>query len=184
MHVLVPMLGDCYRRAQSRDQQIGGVVNTKLLVESELGLGTIFAVRGFDTAGALGQSSEFRDCVTATVASIVMPPIAKGGSAEITYPITFARDAPDNRHTSLVDDASQAAAVGRWDDALTTAERGLELTSLDGTFRRKLIEVAGLASCHLRDEAKARHYYALASPQFEPEIRETCAREAQLDLTH
>lgn len=182
MHAFVPLLVDCYRRVQARDPQIGGVVNTKLAIDSVAGLGTIFSVVGFDTAGALGQSREFRECVTATAASIVLPPIGGGGSVEITYPITFAPEPPDNRHTEWVDRAQQAAAAGRWDGALTAAERGLESTALDGTFRRALIGVAGVAACHLRRADKARRYYALASTAFEAQIRQACARDANIDL--
>jgi hypothetical protein len=114
--------------------------------------------------------------------TVVLPPIGAGGTAEIIYPITFAPAPPDNRKTELADRANKAAAAGRWDDALRDAERGLELTSLDGTFRRKLIAVAGVAACHRKREAKARHYYALASATFEAEIREACARDGGIDL--
>src|SRR5262245_62672775 len=50
---------------------------------------------------------------------------------------------------------------------LAMAERGLELTSLDGTIRRPLIEVAGVAACRLGRTAKLRHYLELAAPGHE-----------------
>jgi hypothetical protein len=183
MHAFVPLLRDCYARAVAHDPALAGVVNTKLAIASVRNQGTIFTVRGFDTSGALGQSSEFRACVTATAATIVLPPIADGGAADVTYPITFAPDPPDNHDTGLVDRAAAAAAAGHWEEALASAERGLELTSLDGTFRRKLIATAGVAACHLGREAKARHYYALASAAFTLEIADACRREAHLDVT-
>jgi hypothetical protein len=183
MRILVPMLADCYGRAQACDPKIGGVVNTKLTIDSEPGQGTVVTVRGFDTSGALGQSREFRDCVSATIEAIVLPPIADGGSLDVTYPMTFAPQPPDNHDTQLVDQAQQAAADRQWGQALIKAERGLELTSIDGTFRRKLIEIAGLAACHLKRDAKARYYFALASSGVERVLRETCVRVAQIDLT-
>lgn len=183
MHVLVPMLTECFRQAQARDPNVSGVANTKFVVESEPGHGTIFAASGFDAAGTLGKSPEFRACIGGRLDAIVLPPIGNGGRAEITYPITFASDAPDNRGTEVVDEANRAAAARKWADAFGAAERGLELTSLDGPRRRRLIEVAGLAACHLRNEAKARHYYALASPAAEATIRDACARQARLKLT-
>jgi len=49
------------------------------------------------------------------------------------------------------------------------------MTSLDGPVRRKLIGIAGVAACHLKDEKKARHYTLLASDTIEPQIRAACA---------
>ena len=37
-----------------------------------------------------------------------------------------------------------------------------------------LIEVAGTCACRLKDDAKARHYYSLASPEFEDTIVRAC----------
>lgn len=182
MHLFVPLLADCHQRALAADPHAEGVLNTLLVVDSASGDGTIFTVRGFDGAGALGRSSDFRACVKATTESIVLPPIANGGTAEITYPITFAAAPPDNRDTAVVGQAKAAVAAARPDDALRIAESGLKLTSLDGTFRRKLIGIAGVAACQLRDVAKARHYSALASATFELTIREACARE-KVELT-
>lgn len=185
MHALVAMLGACYRQAQARapDPDIDGVVNLELAVDSEPGQGAIVAVRGFDTTGELGRSREFRDCVRSTAEQIVLPPIAAGGHAEISYPVTFAPRPPDNRGAAFVARANQAVADGRWAQALAAAEAGLALTSLDGPRRRALILAGGLAACHLKHAPAARHYYALASATFEPRIRDACARAAQIDLT-
>jgi hypothetical protein len=182
MRLLVPLLGGCYSSAQARDARLGGVVNTLITIDSEPDQGTVVTVRGFDTAGPLGESRAFRECVRDTLEAAVLPPIAGGGTLEATYPITFAPRPPDNRDTELFGQAEQAVAHGRWAQALIKAEQGLKSTSIDGTFRRRLIEVAGLASCHLKRDGKARHYFALASARVERVLRETCARFAQILL--
>lgn len=144
----------------------------------------MLTVNVFDTHGKLGESHEFLACVRATFESKIFPPIETRGSVDVTYPSTFAPVAPDNRDKAIVDKAARAANAGRWSEALTQAEHGLELTSLDGPFRRRLIEVAGLSACHLKDQAKARHYFSLASPEFENRVQETCLEFASIDLLH
>ena len=174
MHAVVRMLASCYERANTRDRYRGGVINTRFSVVSGAGRGAIVAIRGFDASSPLGRSQAFRDCMRATAEMIVLAPIATGGTAEITYPITFAAQQPDNRHAEILDRANSAAAAARWGDALHEAEVGLEQTSFDGTSRRPLIELAGIAACHLRDAAKAQRYAALASATVEPMIRAAC----------
>jgi hypothetical protein len=158
----------------------GGVLNIELAIDSARGVGAVLTVRGFDASGPVVRALEVRECVSSTMQAIVLPPIADGGRIELTYPLTLAARPPDNRDTRLVDEADRAIGDGQWTRALVAAERGLEQTSLDGTFRRRLIEIAGLAACNLKDEAKARRYLALASPEVEPKLRETCLRVARI----
>jgi hypothetical protein len=167
-HLVVPLLRGCFAHVAG-----DGVVNLELAVDSLAGEGTIFSVRDFDTAGAVTPA--LRDCLRGTVEAIVAPPIGNGGHAELIYPFTFAQTPPDNHDTRLVDEANAAAEAGRWDAALAAAERALTMTSLDGPVRRKLIGIAGVAACHLKDEKKARHYALLASDAIEPQIRAACA---------
>jgi hypothetical protein len=174
MKQLVPHLGACYEQARQREPTLGGVFNLDIRVDSEPGYGTIVTVRGFDTAGAIGRSDEFRDCATVTLGALVLPPIANGGSLDLIYPLTFATEPPDNRDAGVLARARNAVAQNDWRTALAHAERGLERTSLDGTIRRPLIEIAGLAACNLRLVAKARHYVALAPAQAEPAVRAAC----------
>ncbi|HEY5951453.1 MAG TPA: hypothetical protein VIV40_38430 [Kofleriaceae bacterium] len=169
---LVPMLTRCYVAAQRRKPSIRGVVNTRFAVTSTRER-TRVVVKGFDTAGELGESKPFRSCVIKTVAAAKLPSSGEG-TIELLYPITFAPTPPDNADTTLFDQAKQAAAKGDWSEALAKAERGLESTSIDGTVRRPLIAIAGVAACHLSDQTKARHYTALASPNEEREIRDVC----------
>jgi hypothetical protein len=120
--------------------------------------------------------------VTRTFEAAKLSPIATRGSLDLIYPTTFASQSPDNHDTTLVDSARQAVRDGRWSDAQHDAEAGLELTSLDGTYRRPLIEIAGLATCHLKDEAKARFYFELAPPWAEAGMQQVCHDVASIEL--
>ncbi len=180
---VVPLLTPCYEQAVARDPEVKGVINTRLTVRNEPRLGMTLSVNGFDTDGPLGESREFLRCVTSTFEAAVLPPIETRGSRDLTYPTTFATQAVDNHDKGIVDGAESAATAGRWSEALAKAEQGLKSVSLDGVFRRRLIEVAGMAACELRDEPKARHYFSMASPQFEERLETTCSRVAMIDLT-
>ena len=182
MKALFPRLTKCYERALARDPKVSGVINTMLKIRNEPGVGLTMRVTGFETHGPLGDSPEFLKCVTATFEAKVLPPVATRGVIDITYPGTFARQSPDGRDSAIVDAAARAADQGRWSEALADAERGLLLTSLDGPFRRRLIEIAGLSACHLRDEPKARYFFSLASPEFEDRVQQTCLEAATIDL--
>jgi hypothetical protein len=171
---IASLVGRCYVRAQARDPQISGVINTQLIVRSEPRKLDI-KVTGFVTAGRLGQSRDFLACVKKTFETTAVAPVAARGSLDITYPMTFQPDPVDNRDKAIVDAARRAADAGNWRDALAAAERGLDLTTLDGTFRRPLIAIAGVAACHLNERAKARYYLTLASPDHEAEIERACA---------
>jgi hypothetical protein len=170
---VVPLVAPCYERAHANDPTIAGVVNPELTITIRGGR-TTFRVRGFDTTGPFGKNAAFRACMKAALEDAVLPPLAVTGSIELTYPITFTPQAPDNREAWILDDARRALADQRWPEALATAERGLELTSIDGTIRRPLIEVAGIAACRLGRTAKLRHYLELASPAHERAIRAVC----------
>ncbi len=184
LKAIAPLLTRCYEQARAHDPQISGVINTKLTIRNEPRLGMILSVTGFDTHGTLGQSRDFLACATTTFEAAVLPPIETRGSLDLTYPTTFAPLPPDNHDTAIVDQAAGAADHGRWSDALRDAEQGLELTSLDGTFRRRLIEIAGVAACHVKDEPKARHYFSLAAPQIEERLQRVCREAAAIDLVN
>lgn len=175
MKVAMRRLGRCYDEALSTDPKISGVVNTGLTIRSDPTLGISLTVTGFDTDGPLGESKQFLSCVTATLESNVLPPLPALGAIEVTYPLTFDPGGVDHRDTSIVDDSVRAAKQGRCAEAVGAAERGLKRTWLAGPLRHSLIEVAGTCACRLKDEGKARHYFSMASPEFEDNIVRACA---------
>lgn len=174
MKAIAPKVQRCYAQALVKDAKTGGVVNTRLTVKNDPRTGLILSVNGFDTHGPLGESPEFRACVTKTFEAAVLPPTKTRGTRDFTYPMTFSSEPLSDKDIAIVETAEQEAKGGRWREAFASAERGLELTSLDGPYRRRLIEVAGVAACHLKDTPKARAYFALASPGFEDRIAQAC----------
>lgn len=174
MKKVFPSVRSCYERELKRSPRIAGVVNTQLTIRNDPELGMTLTVDGFDTDGALGTSQPFLACVKATFEGRVFPPIATRGLAHVTYPGTFSTEPLGDRDKPVVDRAAAHAKAARWSDALATAEAGLKLTSLDGPLRRQLIEIGGVAACHLRDDRQARRYYALASPEYEDAVRTAC----------
>lgn len=81
----------------------------------------------------------------------------------------------------LVNDASSAAMNGQWGKALTAAESALKAPGIGGSLAAKAVNVAALASCNLKNEAKARTYYAKASSSYKTAIRQQCLRVAKFD---
>lgn len=175
MKVVMRLLERCYRTALAADPKTSGVVNTALTIRSDPALGISLTVTGFDTSGRLGESKAFLACVKTTLESNVLPPVSTLGTIDVLYPMTFDPGGvvhPDD--TAIVDDCVRAAKQGRCAEALDAAERGLERSWLAGPSRHTLIEVAGTCACRVKDEAKARHYFALASPEFEDTIVRAC----------
>lgn len=182
MKTLAPHVTACYEAARAVDAHVSGVINTKLTISNEPALGMILTVHGFETHGTLGQSREFLDCVTKTFEAAVLPPVAMRGQLDALYPFTFSPEPVDNRDKPILEKAARLAKEHRWTDALAEAERGLLLVTIDGTVRHPLIKIAGLSACNLKDEQKARHYFALASPEFEDALQHACLEHAGIDL--
>jgi len=149
-------------------------VNTELTIRSDPSLGISVTVTGFDTYGRLGESKPFLSCVTTTLESNVLPPVPTLGAIEILYPLTFHPGGADPSDTSIADVTIVAASQGRCTEAVDAAERGLKRAWLAGPLRHSLIEVAGTCACRLKDERRARHYFSLASPEFEDNIARAC----------
>ncbi len=181
MKKIIPRLQTCYERERKRDPNIDGVINTKLTIRNSPHLGMTLSVSGFETDGKLGESEEFLACATRTLETAVFPPIRTLGRADVMYPVTFALTAPSARDKAVVERAERAMTAEDWSAVLEAAASGLKLTSLDGPLRRHLIELGGLSACRLRDATNARHYYALASPEYEEELETACSAES-IDL--
>lgn len=166
---IFPKLTDCYEREVARTPGIAGVVNTELAAVNDPKHGLTLTVTGFDTDGKLGESNTFRACV-------------KSVFEAQTWPGTFATTPPNDNEKPLVERAARANRDGRYRDAIELATRGLKIVTMAGPLRRELIGTAGVAACHLKDASAARHFYALATPEFEPAIETSC-QDAAIDLS-
>lgn len=175
MKQVFPTVTGCYQRELAKQPRIEGVVNTQLLIRNEPKIGMTLTVEGFETDGPLGNQKTFLDCVKTTFEGKVFPAIAMRGTAHVTYPGTFTTQPVDNHDLSLVESATKHLEAKRWARALADASKGLKLLFLDGVPRRKLIEIAGVAACELKDEQAARRYWGLASPEYEERIAKACS---------
>ncbi len=204
---VVPMLSECFEAELERDPSIGRVDATAhLTIDSAADIGTVVAMGDLDVEGPLGQSQDFHDCMTATLEAMVLPPMGDGGHVEVTYPFVFAQaDEPaptappapaasrkpvpvrplkpvtPSDPAELADRAAEAAMNGEAARALAIAERALALTPTSAV-RRALIHTAALTSCQLKDVARARRYYALASAAAQPDLAAACRRHLGIDL--
>ncbi|MFT3694802.1 MAG: hypothetical protein QM831_16755 [Kofleriaceae bacterium] len=178
---IFPQLTACYEKELARDRTITGVVNTELTVVNDPKVGMKLTVTGFDTEGPLGESKTFRACVKSVWEARVWPAAKTAGRLDFIYPGTFGTEPVGDKDKPLVDKAQQAITDGKWADALALAKQGLSLVTMAGPLRHQLIGIAGVAGCRLKDEPTARHFYALASPEFEPAIETSC-QDAGVDL--
>lgn len=183
-----------------------------LTIDSAADVGTVVAMGDLEVDGALGTSPDFHDCLTATLEAMVLPPMGDGGHIDVTYPFVFAptdddapasppptppaprkpapakpapavppKPVPPGTPAELTDAAAAAAMNGEYARALAIAERALTMAP-NGDVHRKLIHVAALSACKLRDLKRARRYYAQSASGVQPGIRQTCLRDAGVDL--
>ena len=106
---VVPMIAECYELELDRDPQVGKTtVKARLIVDSEPDLGTVVAVSDLEIPGALGTSTDFRDCLTATLEAMVLPPLEEGAHVEINYPFIFSPAPPDGDDTAAAPPSAPA----------------------------------------------------------------------------
>ena len=205
---VVPMLAECYEAELERDPTVGATtVTAQFDLDSDPDLGTIVTLADMQVSGPLAQATDFRDCMTATIEAVVLPPLGAGGHVTVNYPFEFrpndvddATQRPINPAKSpttptpvkplkqpvapesleLMNEAMSAAVNGQYGRALALSEQGLKTYPTD-SVRAKLTNIAALSSCQLKNRPKALSYYRLASPNAKLGIRQTCLRVAQFD---
>lgn len=208
---VTPLLAECFDAELARDPALGAMkVIASMTVDSAADVGTVVTVGDLTIEGPLAQSPDFHDCMTATLESVVLPPFGDGGQATITYPFIFsptddaaagmpppptAAPPPAPRKpvpvtppkpampadpAALASQAAEAAMNAAYARALALAEQGLALTPT-ATTRNKLINIAALSACQLKNRAQVQRYYPQASPSAQVGIRQTCVRAMGVD---
>lgn len=207
---VVPMLSECYEAELERDPALGAAsVKAQFAIDSDPELGTIVTLSDLQISGPLAQASDFRDCLTATLEALVLPPLGDGGHVDVNYPFEFRPNDEDDdtADTSqaaaaktptptptrplkpvvtpeavvLTDQASEAAVNGQYARALMLSEQALAMHPT-ASIRTKLTNIAALSACNLKNLAKAQRYYADAAPSAKVGIRQVCLRVAAFDL--
>ncbi len=88
---------------------------------------------------------------------------------------------PSGDPTQIVSDASSAAMNGQYARALQLAEQALKMPGIPPGVANKAVNTAALSACKLKNQAKAKQYYAKASSGAKTGIRQTCLRDAKFD---
>lgn len=223
----IPLLAECYTLMLDKHPQMGGKVVAKLVVDAEPDLGTIVtmqddsvvnmrgATEGADPRELENDFGDFRQCLTATLETVALPPLGDkdGGRVEITYPFIFApseeeaeqyddpkpppaptrKPAPPTDDTTLKDpfaandeppadksadellaDAEDAAKRSQWPRALKYSEQAIAVDGVHPGTKARAAMVAALAACNVKNAAKARRYFTIATPSSKSLIEQRC----------
>ncbi len=215
---VIPMLTDCYELMLDKHPAMAGQVVAKLVLDHEPDLGTIVtmeddsavamtgAARGADDHALRADLNDFRQCLTATLESVALPPLGDkdGGRIEVTYPFVFAvneddeddeddEDAgdsppprPSQRQTppdptaatpeEQLTEAENAAKSSQWASALKRSETVLRRSDSSPQVASRAAMVATLAACHLKSRRKAQQYYARVTPGAKKLVEQGCLR--------
>ena len=88
---------------------------------------------------------------------------------------------PSGDATQLASDASSAAVNGQYARALSLAEQVIKMPGAPTPQVTKAIHIAALSACNLKNQAKAKTYFARATSSAKTGIRQTCLRVARFD---
>ncbi|MBZ0235790.1 MAG: hypothetical protein K8M05_25910, partial [Deltaproteobacteria bacterium] len=75
--------------------------------------------------------------------------------------------------TQLLSDAEAAAKTSQWARAMKLAEQAIG-SKPDGATKARAAMVAALAACNLKNQSKAKAYYAMATPSSKTLVRQRC----------
>lgn len=82
-------------------------------------------------------------------------------------------DAGGKSAAELLADAEAAAKTSQWARALKLAEQSIGAKA-DGATKSRAAMVAALAACNLKNQAKAKNYYSMATPSSRTLVRQRC----------
>ncbi len=209
---VVPLLVDCYTLMLDKHPRLGGKVIARLVVDAEPDLGTIVtmeddsevsmkgAAADTDPAALQTDLGDFRQCLGATLESLVLPPLGDkdGGRVEITYPFVFApseeeadefddapapvrqkrvRDddpAPAMTADQLLADAEAAAKTSEWGRAIRQAETVMKMSGVPRGIVERAAMIVALGACNLGNAKKARAVFPRISPAAKNLVRQRC----------
>ena len=89
MRDAIPLLTDCYQQAMPQLADDETRIATKLTLTSDPDVGTIIDAHQISDDQGRPLLATFDDCLRDTIQQLALPPIADGGTIEVTYPLTF-----------------------------------------------------------------------------------------------
>ena len=84
-----PAISECYREASSQLADRETRIIAKLTLVSDPDVGTIVEARQLSDDQGRPLLATFDDCLRNTIGQLALPPVADGGTIEVTYPLTF-----------------------------------------------------------------------------------------------
>ncbi|MEO8840089.1 MAG: hypothetical protein ABI591_07345 [Kofleriaceae bacterium] len=89
MRDAIPLIGDCYQQAIPQLADHETRIVAKLSLTSDPDVGTIIDAHQISDDQGRPLMATFDDCLRDTIQQLALPPIADGGTIEVTYPMTF-----------------------------------------------------------------------------------------------
>ncbi|HEX7702424.1 MAG TPA: hypothetical protein VF403_16910 [Kofleriaceae bacterium] len=89
MRDAIPLITDCYQQAMPQLADAETRIAAKLTLTSDPDVGTIIDAHQISDDQGRPLLATFDDCLRDTIQQLALPPIADGGTIEVTYPLTF-----------------------------------------------------------------------------------------------
>ena len=90
VRAVIPLLAECYDAAQSRFTVKEGKIEVHMHLSGEPGIGTLIEKAEISGDPQFTGDHDFVECLQQTMLSVELPPIAEGGTVDVTYPMAFA----------------------------------------------------------------------------------------------
>jgi hypothetical protein len=90
VRAVIPLLAECYDAAQDRLTNKKGQIIVKMHLTGEPEVGTLIDKADIEGDAHFTADKDLVECFQQTMLSVELPPIAEGGTVDVTYPIAFA----------------------------------------------------------------------------------------------
>jgi hypothetical protein len=90
VRAVIPLLAECYDAAQDRLAIKTGRIEVKMHLTGEPDIGTLIESAEIGGDKHFTGDADLVECLQQTMLSVELPPIAEGGTIDVTYPIEFA----------------------------------------------------------------------------------------------
>jgi hypothetical protein len=90
VRAVIPLLAECYSAAQDRLPIKTGKIVVQMHLTGEPEAGTLIEKAEIEGDAHFTKDAELVECLQQTMLSVELPPIAEGGTIDVTYPIEFA----------------------------------------------------------------------------------------------
>lgn len=89
VRAVIPLLAECYDAAQDRLSIKDGKIVVQMHLTGEPEVGTLIETAEIEGDAHFTGDAELVECLQQTMLSVELPPIAEGGTVDVTYPLAF-----------------------------------------------------------------------------------------------